>query len=58
MNFLNSIQSKLHGAINPNSVQYIKQQDLQVQLDPSGAAYVDHGSQAFSINVDVENTPA
>jgi len=58
MNFLNSIQSKLHGAINPNSVQYIKQQDLQVQLDPSGAAYVDHGSQAFSLNVDDENTTA
>ena len=58
MNFLNSIQSKLHGAVNPNSVQYIKQQDLQVQLDPSGTAYVDHGNQAFSLNVDDENTTA
>ena len=58
MNFLNSIQSKLHGAVNPNSVQYIKQQDLQVQLDPSGSAYVDHGNQAFSLNVDDENTTA
>ena len=58
MNFLNSIQSKLHGAINPNSVQYIKQQDLQVQLDPSGTAYVDHGNQSISLNVDDENTTA
>ena len=58
MNFLNSIQSKLHGAVNPNSVQYIKQQDLQVQLDPSGTAYMDHGNQAFSLNVDDENTTA
>ena len=58
MNFLNSIQSKLHGAVNPNSVQYIKQQDLKVQLDPSGTAYVDHGNQGFSLNVDDENTTA
>ena len=64
MNFINSIQSKLHGSINPNSVQYIRQQDLKVQLDPSGTDYVEYSGQAsifeqaHVLNPQGENTTA
>ena len=64
MNLINSIQSKLHGSINPNSVQYIRQQDLKVQLDPSGTDYVEYSDQAsifeeaHVLNPQGENTTA
>ena len=64
MNLFNSIQSKLHGSINPNSVQYIRQQDLKVQLDPSGTDYVEYSGQAsifeeaHVLNPQGENTTA
>ena len=64
MNLINSIQSKLHGSINPNSVQYIRQQDLKVQLDPSGTGYVEYSGQAsifeeaHVLNPQGENTTA
>ena len=64
MNFLNSIHSKLHGSVNPNSVQYIRQQDLKVQLDPSGTDFVDYTGQpnfyneAHSLNPQNENSTA
>ena len=64
MNLINSIQSKLHGSINPNSVQYIRQQDLKVQLDPSGTDYVEYSGQAsifeeaHVLNPQGENTTA
>ena len=64
MNLLNSIQSKLHGSVNPNSVQYIRQQDLKVQLDPSGTDFVDYTGQsniyneAHSLNPLRENSTA